>query len=52
MVDFNKLYITPDGNHLVLDVSVNTGSSYTNVYIDNVKIDTEDYFTMSGPSVS
>ena len=50
MVDFNKLYITPDGNHLVLDVSVNTGSSYTNVYIDNVKIDTEDYFTMSGPS--
>ena len=50
MIDFNKLYITPDGNNLVIDISVKSDSYYENIYIDSIKIDTEDTYTQSGPS--
>ena len=50
MIDFNKLYITKDGNSLVIDISVKTDRYFNNVYIDNIKIDTEDTFKEGGVS--
>ena len=50
MVQFNELRITPDGQRLIIDVSVKDLEYYTNVYLDDVLIDTQDTFVESGPS--
>ena len=39
MVQFNELRITPDGQKLIIDVSVKDLEYYTNVYLDTVQID-------------
>lgn len=50
MVQFNELKITPDGQKLIIDVSVKDLEYYTDVYLDTVQIDTQDTFVESGPS--
>lgn len=50
MVQFNELRITPDGQKLIIDVSVQDLEYYANVYLDSILIDTQDTFTDSGPS--
>lgn len=50
MVQFNELRITPDGQRLIIDASVKDLEYYTNVYLDDVLIDTQDTFVESGPS--
>lgn len=50
MVQFNELRITPDGQNLIIDVSVKDLEYYTDVYLDSIQIDTQDTFVESGPS--
>ena len=50
MVQFNELRITPDGQKLIIDVSVRDLEYYTNVYLDTIQADTQDTFVKSGPS--
>lgn len=51
MVTFQELRITPDGQNLIIDVSViRNPSYYQDVYLDNIQIDTQDTFIESGPS--
>lgn len=50
MVQFNELRITPDGQKLIIDVSVRDLEYYTDVYLDSIQIDTQDTFVGSGPS--
>ena len=50
MVTFQELRITPDGQKLIIDVSIKDLEYYTNVYLDTVQIDTQDTFVESGPS--
>ena len=50
MIHFNQLTITPDGKHLIIDVSVLSESYYNNVYIDSIIIDNQDTYVGSGPS--
>lgn len=50
MVQFQELRITPDGQKLIIDVSVKDLEYYTNVYLDTIQIDTQDTFVESGPS--
>lgn len=50
MVHFNELKITPNGKHLIIDVSVLNESYYDNVYLDSIVIDNQDTFTDNGPS--
>ena len=45
MVRFNELRISQDGKYLIIDVSVRDESYYDNIYIQNIKIDTQDTFT-------
>ena len=42
MVAFQELRITPDGQKLIIDVSVKDLEYYTNVYLDTIQIDTQD----------
>lgn len=50
MVQFQELRITPDGQKLIIDVSIKDLEYYTNVYLDTIQIDTQDTFVESGPS--
>lgn len=50
MVTFQELRITPDGQTLIIDVSIKDLEYYTNVYLDSIQIDTQDTFIESGPS--
>lgn len=50
MVQFNELRITPDGQKLIIDVSVKDLEYYTDVYLNTIQIDTQDTFVESGPS--
>lgn len=50
MIHFNQLTISPDGQHLIIDVSVLSESYYKNVYIDSIIIDNQDTYVGSGPS--
>lgn len=50
MVTFQELRIAPDGQRMVIDVSVKNLEYYTNVYIEEILIDTQDTFIESGPS--
>lgn len=52
MITFNQCRISWDGKYLYLTVQIDDLDYFTNVYIDNVKIDTSDNFVDSGPSSS
>jgi hypothetical protein len=50
MIHFNQLTISPDGRHLIIDVSVRSEAYYKNVYLDSIIIDNQDTYVGSGPS--
>lgn len=50
MVQFNELRIIPDGTQLIIDISVKDLEYYTNVYLDEILIDTQETFIETGPS--
>lgn len=50
MVHFNELKITPDGAHLIIDISVKNETYYKNVYLDSIVIDNQDTYVGTGPS--
>lgn len=50
MVQFNELRITPDSKTLIIDVSVKDLEYYTDVFIAEVRIDSQDTFSPTGPS--
>lgn len=50
MIKFNELRITPDGQNLIIDVSVKDLEYYTDVYLDSIQIDTQDTFVGNSPS--
>lgn len=47
MIEFVELRITPDGKKLVIDVQIKNESYYTNVYLDDITIDTQDTYSTS-----
>lgn len=50
MLQFNECHVTPDGKHLVIDVSVQALEFYNDVYIDSIYFDTQNTFVPTGPS--
>lgn len=50
MVVFNECRISPEGECLVLEASIDNLSWYKDVYIESVIIDTEETFTPGSPS--
>jgi hypothetical protein len=50
MIQFNELRITPDSQHLIIDVSIDNSSYYDNVILDSIVIDTQDTYVANGPS--
>lgn len=50
MIIFNELDITSDGAKLIIDISVKDLEYYTDVYLDQILIDTQDTFIEFGPS--
>lgn len=50
MIQFNELRISQSGDRLIIDVSVKDLEYYTNVYLSEILIDTQDTYTESGPS--
>lgn len=52
MIHFNELRITPDNQHLIIDVSVLNEAYYKDVYIDSIIIDNQDTYVGTGPSSS
>lgn len=50
MIKFSTLKVSDDCRQLTVKVSVEPYSFYKNVYIDSIIIDTQDTFTVSGPS--
>lgn len=50
MVQFNELSISPDGQSVVIDVSIPSESYYDKVYLDSVLIDNQDTYIGTGVS--
>ena len=50
MINFNEARITPDGQKLIIDISVDSRPYFEHVYIDSLSIDNQDSFTGVGPS--
>lgn len=50
MIQFNELKISDDSKDLIINTQVKNLSYYTDVYLDTIKIDTQDTFIESGPS--
>lgn len=50
MVKFNELKITPDGNSLIIDVSIKDLHYYKDIYLDSIIIDNQDTYVDTGPS--
>lgn len=50
MVQFNELGISSDGNQIVIDVQVKDLNYYTDVFLDTIKIDTQDTYVSTGVS--
>jgi len=50
MIHFNELRIDNSGTYLIIDATVDTDSYFDSVYLDNIKIDTQDTFIGTGPS--
>ena len=45
MIHFNQLTISPDGKYLIVDVTVDSGQDFENVYIGGIKIDNQDSYS-------
>ena len=52
MIHFNELFITPDRQHLIIDVTVKSDKYYKDVYIDSIVIDNQDTYVGTGPSTT
>lgn len=52
MLYFKELRVTKDSNYLIVDVAVNSDTYFTNVYLDNIQIDTQDTYIDTGPSTT
>ena len=50
MLHFEELRITPDNKYLIIDVSVDKDEYFDNIVIDSIIIDTQDTYSISGPS--
>lgn len=50
MIHYNNLYITEDSKYLVIDVAIDEDSTYDNVYLHRIAIDTQDTYITNGPS--
>lgn len=50
MIHYNNLYITEDGKYLVIDVAIDEDSTYDDVYLYGIAIDTQDTYITNGPS--
>ena len=50
MLHFEELRITPDNKYLIIDVSVDKDKYFNNIAIDSIIIDTQDTYSISGPS--
>lgn len=50
MIQFNELRIPSEGGKLIIDVSIQNLPEYDTIYLDAIKIDTQDTFVSSGPS--
>ena len=50
MIHYNNLYITEDSKYLVIDVAIDEDSTYDDVYLDRIAIDTQDTYITNGPS--
>lgn len=50
MIHYNNLYITEDSKYLVIDVAIDEDSTYDNVYLYRIAIDTQDTYITNGPS--
>ena len=50
MIIFNELRVSDITSKLIIDASVSTLSYYTDVYIDKIRIDTQDNYVGTGPS--
>lgn len=50
MIQFNELRLTPDNTTLIIDVSVIDLPYYTDIYIDDIIIDSQDTYVSTGPS--
>ena len=50
MIKFNELRITNDGKNLIICAQVREEEYYENVYIKNIKIDTQDTYSEGAPS--
>lgn len=52
MIQFNELRVSSDGKKLIIDAQIKELSYYDNVYIDAIKIDTQDTYIDNGPSTN
>ena len=52
MITFKELRITPDGQYLIIDAAIDNNDYFSDVYIDSVVIDTQNTYTINGPSSS
>ena len=50
MIAFNELRITPDSKNLIIDASVEDYEYYKDITIDSIIIDTQETYSVSGPS--
>lgn len=50
MIQINELKISSDGSNLIVDVQIKDNPVYANVYLEYIKIDTQDTFIGSTPS--
>lgn len=50
MIHYNNLYITEDSKYLVIDVAIDEDSTYDDVYLYRIDIDTQDTYITNGPS--
>lgn len=50
MIHYNNLYVTEDSKYLVIDVAIDEDSTYDDVYLYRIAIDTQDTYITNGPS--
>lgn len=52
MIQFNELKLVQDGEKLIIDVSVINHPYYKDIYINEIRIDTQDTYSGLGPSTN
>lgn len=50
MITFDRLDIAPDGEHLIIEASIDNSSYFDKVEVDSVIIDSQDTYVPNGPS--